>query len=353
MKYLSILLVLFALSGKLFASESMTFYPASNPDFAYMGRGDFSNPNHPKFWVPGAQIIFRFQGDSCILHLTDQHLYGHSFNIIQIIVDGNYVRLPLTKAQNAISVGTNLKGSIHTVILCKTTESNIGYLQFDGVSCHQLLLPPTLPTRKIEFIGNSITCGTGSDTTAVPCGKGTWYAQHNAYLSYGPLTARALDAQYHLTAYSGIGLMHSCCHIPFTMPQIFDKIDMMNDSLPWNFANYQPNVVTICLGQNDGIQNERSFCQAYVQFVKSLRTVYPHAQMVLLSSPMADSTLSVFLKKSIKQVIAQLHEQGDKKVAFYFFKKRYDSGCNAHPTLSQHQQMADELSMFLKTLMHW
>lgn len=318
-----------------------------------MGRGDFSNPNHPKFWVPGAQIIFRFKGDSCIIHLIDQHLYGKFFNIIQVIVDGEYQRLPLTKSHNQISIVAKHNDSVHTVILCKATESNIGYLQFDGVTCQQLLPNPKLPRRKIEFIGNSITCGTGSDCSVVPCGEGPWYAQHNAYLSYGPLTARALHAQYHLTAYSGIGLMHSCCNISFTMPQIFDKIDLMNDSISWDFSKYQPNVVTICLGQNDGIQNENQFCSAYVHFLKQLRHDYPHAQLVLLSSPMADSTLSDFLKKSIRIVTNKMHEAGDHNVSFYFFKKRYDNGCNDHPNLAQHQLMADELSAYLKALMHW
>ncbi|MGC9151132.1 MAG: SGNH/GDSL hydrolase family protein [Microbacter sp.] len=353
MKLFTTFFLVVVLTSRLLASEPIIFHKASDPMISYMGRGDFSNPDHPKFWVPGAQIIFRFQGDSCILHLTDQHLYGNFFNIIQIIVDGKYERLPLSKVQQVISVGSHLKDTVHTVILCKTTESNIGYLQFDGVSCHQLLSPPSLPKRKIEFIGNSITCGTGSDCSTEPCGKGAWYAQHNAYLSYGPLTARALDAQYHLTAYSGIGLMYSCCNIPFTMPQIFDKIDMMNDSLKWNFSNYQPNVVTICLGQNDGIQNEVQFCGAYIDFLTSLRKVYPHAQLVMLSSPMADSSLTRFLKKSIEQVNALMHRAGDLKVSYYFFKQRYNGGCNDHPTLAQHQKIADELTTYLKTLMHW
>jgi hypothetical protein len=75
----------------------------------------------------------------------------------------------------------------------------------------------------------------GSDLSAVPCGKGVWQDQHNAYLSYGPVTARALSAQYHLSAVSGIGLMHSCCNMNIIMPQVYDKISMRNDTINWNF----------------------------------------------------------------------------------------------------------------------
>lgn len=61
----------------------------------------------------------------------------------------------------------------------------------------------------MEFIENSITCGTCSDQSIVPCGKGVWQSQHNAYLSYGPAVARSFNAQWQLIAVSGISLMHS------------------------------------------------------------------------------------------------------------------------------------------------
>jgi len=91
------------------------------------------------------------------------------------------------------------------------------------------------PARKIEFIGNSITCGTGSDVSKVRCGEGKWHDQHNAYMAYGPLVARHFNAQWHLSAYSGIGLIHSCCGIKFTMPEVFDRINFTPENDSWNF----------------------------------------------------------------------------------------------------------------------
>jgi len=91
------------------------------------------------------------------------------------------------------------------LVICKNTEANIGYLELAGIRCRQLVKPAPKPARKIEFIGNSITCGTGSDLSVIPCGKELWEDQHNAYLSYGPITARAVNAQYHLSAVSVSG----------------------------------------------------------------------------------------------------------------------------------------------------
>ena len=339
----------------LFVSEtatSQTFYNASNPIFQYMGRGDFSNISHPVFWAPGAQIIFSFKGKSCTIDLTDENLYGKNFNYVQLIVDGKYSRFKLSAIESKISLG-ELTDSIHSVIVCKCTESNIGYLQFKGVTCNELLPSPALPERKIECFGNSITCGTGSDMEAIPCGKGVWQDQHNAYMSYGEQTARALKAQVHLTSASGIGLMHSCCDMKVIMPQIYDKINLRDNLIQWDFSKYQPDVVTICLGQNDGIQDQKTFCNNYIHFIQSLRKVYPLSRIVLLTSPMADEKLTQNMKSNLSIIAKESNENGDRKVSTFFFSRSYNGGCDTHPSLAEHKLIAAELTTYLKKLMNW
>jgi hypothetical protein len=221
------------------------------------------------------------------------------------------------------------------------------------VYCDYLVKPSPKPKRKIEFIGNSITCGASSDMSEVPCGKGVWHDQHNAYMAYGPVTARGLNAQWHLSSVSGIGLIHSCCNLDITMPPVFDKIELRGDSIPWDFKRYQPDVVTICLGQNDGIQDSLKFSTAYIAFIRQLRKHYPKAQLVLLTSPMADDKLKTFLKDQINGLLNFLHKEGDKKISKYFFSRSYNSGCDYHPSLEEHQLIAAELSGYLKKLMRW
>ena len=210
-----------------------------------------------------------------------------------------------------------------------------------------------MPQRRIEFIGNSITCGAGSDQSVVPCGKGVWHDQHNAFLSYGPVVARSLNAQWVLSAVSGIGLIHSCCGLQITMPQVFDKIDLRGDSLAWDFAAYQPDVVTICLGQNDGIQDSVTFCSAYVSFIEQLRSHYPRAQFILLTSPMGDAKLTTALKNYLSGIKHAMKKKGDKKVDCYFYSKQYHNGCDGHPDLAEHQSIAAELGSFIKKKMKW
>ncbi|MBL7741558.1 MAG: hypothetical protein JNK14_20230 [Chitinophagaceae bacterium] len=331
---------------------AMRFHPADHVYIEYTGRIDFSDPKLPRFWQPGVYISFRVKGNYCGIIVNDEELWGKNHNYLELVVDGKTMRLQ-TKTKRDTIVVPGLSGGIHNVTLVKNTEANIGYLELTGILCNELIEPLGKPERKIEFIGNSITCGTGNDQSLVPCGKGVWQDQHNAYLSYGAITARKLNAQYHLSAVSGIGLMHSCCNMDVIMPQVFDKVSMRNNAIPWDFKKYQPDVVTVCLGQNDGVQDSAAFCNNYIRFIKKLREYYPRATIICLTSPMADASLTAFMKKTLTAVVEKVKREGDKKVASYFFSRQYSSGCDYHPSLEEHQQIADELTRFIKKRMKW
>ncbi len=333
--------------------KSLSFFAADHPYIQYTGRIDFTNPKLPRFWQPGVYITIKFMGPECFIILNDEMLWGKNHNYLEAVVDGKAIRLQTKAMRDTIKVAENLSPAEHTLVICKNTEANIGYLELVGILCRQLVKSSPKPKRKIEFIGNSITCGTGSDLSEISCGKGVWHDQHNAYLSYGAITARTLNAQYHLSAVSGIGLMHSCCNMNIIMPPVFDKISMRNDTIAWDFNKYQPDVVTICLGQNDGIQDSTAFCNNYIAFIKQLRTYYPRATIICLTSPMADPSLRAFMKKILAAIVNKMNMNGDKRVARYFFSKQYHNGCDGHPDLAEHKLMADELTRFIKKRMKW
>lgn len=335
------------------APDKLQFFPSHHPGIQYIGRVDFSDSTKPVFWQPGVQVNFTFSGDSCAIILQDEQLWGTSHNYIQVIVDSVKKRQRLTKAIDTIWLRGKTGVAAHQVSVIKNTEAGIGYIAVKGIIARELLGAPALKQRKIEFIGNSITCGMGSDTSDIPCGKGQWYDQHNAAKSYGALTATALNARYHLSSVSGIGLMHSCCSMKITMPQVFDKISMHNDSLPWNFAQYQPDLVSVCLGQNDGIQDSAIFVNNYVRFLKQLRAYYPEAQFICVTSPMADEHLRTFLKNALAAVVQQLKQGGDNRVDIFVFENQYTAGCDFHPSLSEHRLIAEKLTAFIRQKMKW
>lgn len=334
--------------------DTIQFFKADNSNIQYTGRFDFSRPALPRIWSPGGYFRVRFAGSSCEIIINDEELYGKNHNYLEIVIDHHQpFRIQTTGKTNSIKVAEGLQGGEHELLVCKNTESNIGYIELVGIKCKQLLPPAAKPVRKIEFIGNSITCGTGSDVSVVPCGKGEWHDQHNAYMSYGPSTARVLNAQWQLTSVSGIGLIHSCCNLKVLMPQVFDKVNLRDDSIMWNFSNYQPNVVTICLGQNDGVQDSVKYCSAYVDFIKTIRSHYPAATVVCLTSPMADSALVKVMKNYLTGIVSYVNKSGDGNVYKYFFSKRYFHGCDSHPDMEEHQLIANELIACIRKIKNW
>jgi lysophospholipase L1-like esterase len=333
--------------------SGLNFYPADDSHLKYVGRVDFSDPLAPKFWAPGIYVQAKFKGTSLSIDINDEDLYGVTHNYLEIAIDNNPpFRIQTTGKTNHIKVADNLPPGVHTVTICKDTESNIGYISFIGVTCEKLL-SLSMPKRKMEFIGDSITCGTGSDQSVVKCDQGKWYDQHNAYMSYGPTTARALDAEWQLTSLSGIGLIHSCCNLKVTLPNIFDKVFLVQDSIQWNFSEYTPDVVTVCIGQNDGKQDSVTFCSAYVNFIKVIREKYPKADIVCLNSPMGNAQLTAMLKRYITGVQQYFNSKGDSHVSHYFFSRSWNDGCGGHPSMAQHALIAAELTAYVKQLKNW
>jgi hypothetical protein len=132
------------------------------------------------------------------------------------------------------------------------------------------------------------------------------------------------------------------------MPAVFYKINMSENKLPWDFKHYQPSIVTICLGQKAGVQDSSVFVSIYLRFIKDLRGKYPAANFICLSSPMADNTLKAFMIKTIQSVVAVAKASGDNKVSSYFFTKQYHAGCDGHPSLAEHEEIAEELATYLR-----
>lgn len=341
--------------AKALAAPAYKLYTANNRSFQYTGRIDFSDPMKPKFWSSGVYVRMRFKGKGAEVIVNDQMLYGNSHNYIDITIDDQKpYRIQTTDITDNIKIGGDLDNKPHTVTICKDTEAGIGYLEFVGLKCEKLLDPPPRPKHKMEFIGTSITAGADMDRSLYPCNFGEWYGHHNANLSYGALTAKALDADFMITAISGIGLTNSCCSIP-TMLKAFDKINTRTDSLQWNFSTYQPDVVSICLGESDGAvaADSAKFCGDYVNLIGVIRRYYPKADIVCLSIPTSDVRMNGSFKRYMVGISDYMNAHGDTKVYPFSIAKAYTSGCNDHPDMGDHALIANELTEYIRKIKKW
>ncbi len=349
---IALFLSIFLIACHSTKKETTTFYGAENSLFNYVGRIDFSDKYAPRFWAPGVYIQANFSGPFCEIALNDEGFLKEAseHNYIEVAIDSLPVqRIHLTGKSNKLIVGRKLGKGIHTITICKTTETKIGYLEFIGLRVEKLL-PFKKKKKRIEFIGDSMTCGNGMENDSIQCGERHWFDQHCAYISYGPSLARRLNADWMLTSVSGYGMSRSCCNNDKTIPEVYDYTDLSQCKLKWDKKNYRPDLISICLGQNDGKQKVELFTSTYLKFLKKLRKENAKTTILILDSPMAKESFKPYLDSMLNLVYKRFN---DKNTILYLYKKRYCKGCVGHPDKVEHELLTEELYAFLKPRLKW
>jgi lysophospholipase L1-like esterase len=225
----------------------------------------------------------------------------------------------------------------------------------------KLLPPPAMPVRKIEFIGDSMTCGYGVETTDEK--EDFSDETENHYYTYAALTARALKAQHVVVARSGIGIYRNY-NGPKTgnadcMPRVYDQTLFGVESEKWDFSQYTPDVVCVNLGTNDvstDPYDKTMLENAYRDFYYTLRAKYPEAKIVFLSGCALVGTRLEHIQYAMDGVVRQARLKGDTNV--YRFDMSHQTGdlgygAKWHPSLWQQEKMAGELTAYLRGLMKW
>ena len=343
----------------------------ANKLIQYTGRISFSNPQRPAWNYPGVQIIAAFEGTSIRMIAKPQSGYF----MAQIDQAEPFKVAFRSENDSVVTLATALPDGRHTVRLMYIIEGYEMYPEFWGFVLDKnrsLVEMPALPSRKIEFIGNSITCGYGNE--GLKREEHFDYATENHYFSYASLTARTLEAQHWVVARSGIGAYRnygeaktgsprSCMPVQYEYTgyaydlKLRDEASFLREK--WDFSRYQPDVVCINLGTNDLSTNNydvKLLKQGYQRLLKLVRDHNPKAKVVFLCGSMLNGKELEIAKQILDEVTAEANKAGDKEVyRFNFTPQNGDLGMGNdwHPSIWQHEKMAAELAAYLRALMHW
>ncbi len=236
-------------------------------------------------------------------------------------------------------------------------------VKFDG----HFVPVPDKPYR-IEFIGDSITSGEGAiGATTEEDWIPMWFS---AVDNYTAMTAHALNADYRVVSQSGWGVRTSWDNNPsFNIPDYYEQVcglltDDYHASLgahdPYDFDSWQPDIVVVNLGTNDGsaCRNEdgtydheavSAFERSAERFLHQLRSNNKHAHIVwaygMLGAPMLPAVR--------RAVTAYCKESGDQRVTVFELPDMTEEtvGARAHPGRLAHERAAATLADNLRAIL--
>ncbi len=328
-----------------------------HPYLQYTGRIDFSHPRAPRLFWPGTYLRANFQGKLLKIILDDS--LGQSY--YNVFIDDDYQHpfvIACDSGRQEYAYPAELENGPHSLLIFRRTEASTGPTCFLGLVLSengQLLPPPARPERRIEFYGNSITCGMGNE--APDDGPDNRMSEENNFLSYAAMTARNLNAEYVCIAKSGIGILISWFDL--VMPDYYNRLNPADPESHWDFNRYIPDVVVINLFQNDSwliqrlnpVPDSAAIVQAYADFVRKIRREYPRALIVCTLGSMdavkPGSPWPGYISRAVEWL---RRREGDDNLATYFFPY---TGWQKHPRVRHHRVMADSLTAFLRRTLNW
>ena len=286
-----------------------------------------------------------------------------------VFVDGSpfsSARFPITKSGGVYPLAERLPYGRHTVRVVRETEIYYGFtalaaLMTDGEADE---IPPA-PALRLEFIGDSLTCGHGNISSCANPEFTT--AEENFSDTFAAQTAALLSAQLSVVAASGNGFAHHYgCETGNLIPDLYGYTDKLFCDArgvspeEWDFAADKCDAVIVKLGQNDGRycsgadlpEEERSpevltrrreeFTLAARRFLETIQEKRPGTPIVLIYEE--DMLLKDDLCRAAKP-LSQVH------YLEILPKREYEGvGANGHFSRFTHARVAGLLSQKLSTI---
>jgi len=377
---------------------SSTVHP-NDSALQYIGRWGFTNASAPTFQWSGSSISFTVQCSSAssISATFDTHDVYTKFGVYLNEGSPDAAALPYqlvkpgtSRIQAAVPAGKT------TISIVKTTED---FKANPGEGSKTRLQPPCVfhgleidasvctisssprKARRMQFIGDSITCGFGNQVTnpieAAACLAASsitsatneiaevLYQMQDTYESWNMQLARKFDADAHVQCLSGIGMCKNGIGLlpysEYNMTYFVDRAMPFSTSTAsnmWDYSQYQPDVLVINLGTNDYIVSTgpssptyASFQAHYVAFVTKLMQNYhtDKTSIILACGPMTNrqcpyvKAAATILAKSFKAAYVDVSLTGYPILL----------GCAGHPNQVEDTSMVEKMVPMVKKLTGW
>ena len=319
----------------------------------------------------GSGMEFFFAGRSLSIRLVADQMASDEIHRarVGIFVDGKCMRdVLMDEPYKTVSVIDQEEDTIAIVRVVKLSEVSDSTVGIESVEADGAITPLQASERKIEFIGDSITCGYGVDGVYGEDFYRT--ANEDCTKAYAYRTAELLDADYSIVAMSGYGIVSGYTATGEKVPeQIIPPYyttygrsygsfaeAFAPEQLDWDFSEFVPDTIVVNLGTNDisyckdDPDRRQEFIDGYKDFLRIIRENNPDAKIVCVLGIMGTD-----LCESMEIAAREYsEEQGDANIATMHFPVQNEEedgvAVDWHPSETTHEKAANQLAEFLRYL---
>lgn len=246
----------------------------------------------------------------------------------------------------------------HEIILQKRTEGEQGrFTVHSFVTEGEILQAEGRKPRHIEFIGDSYTCGYGTESSDR---NDPFLAEtENCNLTYAAIAARYFDADFNLVSHSGQGICRNYDDFRpgYNMPDRYSQtFDESTDEI-WNpdAAPYRPDVVVIYLCTNDFSTarqpHETIFAGRYIELLKKVKADYGEdIPIICLASNVTPFSFDYIRNACMMSGLSNLTYVG---LTRGIHNEEDELGASWHPNYKGHIKVASSVIPYISTVTGW
>lgn len=292
---------------------------------------------------------FEFYGDGFVVTFGGYSCQTPGY--LRVFVDGMSQRFALVNGDERICYDGLGEGK-HNVKILRITEGTT-LMKIESVtlcgSDPYLLDRPADKKLKLEFYGDSITCGYGVLGSDHSPGYVTF--EQDSTRTYAYMTSEMLDADGRYMCQSGKGIVANCLGNREDM-KISDFWAWKNTAAePWDFSKWTPDICILNCGTNDawgGICDDE-FVETGVRFLANVRKAYPQASILWAYGMMDDTKLG-----AVERAVRIFNENDGNAYFFHIASMNYfdgEVGGGGHPNTVTSERASKLLAQKIKEIL--
>ncbi len=348
-----------------FASPSLTVCTAEEANVKLLGRTHYEDGvrylSHS-----GSGIEFTCKGEYLTVTILDdsegRYLSGHKARYAIYKNDVPVIDEILTEPEKSHYIELDGYDTETVVKIIKLSEAQYSAMGVGEIAIFgkENIKPTKEKDIKIEFIGDSITCGYGIDEVNDAGYFST--ATENFTKTYAYITAQNLDADYSAVCFSGFGVYSG-----YTTNGVINSEDIVPNhygiscflyggrEILWDFNEFKSDVVVINLGTNDASYCAKSssgrqeFTRRYTQFISQVRQFNPDAYILCVLGDM-NNAMYPCIEQAVSDYISETFDSKVSAMTLTYKMGENDIVINGHPGYMSNLCAANELTAKIREL---